>query len=743
VEKIACRLKRLLIIFGLCSCLCTAYFSHATTKPAPAVPHSDITDLVSEPPRAESDDPDRVPGVFIPGAPLFWEVRLRMTVGESDKPKNVRLFLPISEARQTVLKRAFSHEPLQFEEHLTDDNLVGHWSTDVERDHKQIITCDFTVRVDGEAQPLPLTRADVANRLQFLKPEPNIASQDPEIRRQVAQLAAQSATSDERMRAIYDFVHTAIFWQASPGPLDAMQVLQSRKGDAAGKSRLTVALLRAAGVPSRMVGGLIMRDLKKRKYTYWVEAQSGDHWIELDPTEGFFGRVPNRYLALFRGDTALIHHSANIDFEYEFLVMQTTHEAAGQMSDLFGDSEPGHSVIHAGNEKAMSSAVASIVWISDDVMPESLVEKITAVASAEQVKISFLTAPAEAKLFRGELIEEVMAHHDRLIRQADALVIQTRDDAGLYAMMSQGDRGTIFKKKIIYLNGDMYRSVANFFGHALQTMLAPRGLYMLPDRLDANALWDLVDENFLGGVPIEEVTAKWHRPLMQFHQGVASDLSWWRTFLMHTWVRAAQEGVQPHNINLVLVLPIFALCIVIYRGVIGIETFGTFSPAILCVAFLRTGLFWGVFLFCIILGLGTLLRLALSRVHLFLVARVALLLSLVALVMLFAAMVGIWWGVGPLVNVSVFPMVIMAGIIENFTRTQMEIGFAEAVKLSLSTLAICATAYLLTEWLALQSLIFVFPEGLLLIMALTIAIGLWRGLRLVELWKYYRLGKHA
>jgi hypothetical protein len=180
---------------------------------------------------------------------------------------------------------------------------------------------------------------------------------------------------------------------------------------------------------------------------------------------------------------------------------------------------------------------------------------------------------------------------------------------------------------------------------------------------------------------------------------------------------------------------------VLYRGVIGFETFGTFTPAIICVAFLQTGILWGVMLFFIILSLGTLLRTALARVHVFLVARMALLLGLVAMVMLLAAIAGIWWGVGPLVNMSVFPMVIMAGIIENFMRTQMEVGWQDAVKLSISTLGLCVASYFVIEWFDLQSIVLVYPELLLVIMALTVLVGLWRGLRLTELWKYYRVGR--
>lgn len=672
-----------------------------------------------------------------PGPSLYWDLRLQMTLGESDRPKHARMFLPVSEPRQTILRRVVFHEPLAYQETTVRENLLGQWSTNGPRLERDVVIYDLTVRIDGEGQRLSLTEQENALRPYYLRATEAIQSDAPGLRRYAADLVAQRGETVDQIRTVYDFVHTAIANNMGGDRRDALTVFQERHGDAAGKARLLVALLRARKIPARMVGGLMLRDLKRRKqYTYWVEAELNGEWMELDPTRGHFGRVPNRYLALFRGDAPLIRHSPRIEFEYEFLVMQTSREAAvGPVTELQMEPSGG------GNEKSIPNPVASIVWITDRVLPASLMEKFSAVASDEQVKLSFLTVPYESRFFRGEQIEDLIKVNDRRIRRADALVLHTRDDAGLYALMSQGARRSVFENKLLYVNGDMVTGVSRFFGHALFDMFHPKGLYIVPESMDANDFWDVVYDNFLNGMPIHEVSEKWHLPLQRFEQHSVGELSWWRQFLLRTWVQAAKEGVTPQAINLILILPLIALLIVVYRGIIGFETFGTFTPAIICVAFLRTGIFWGLFLFLIILGLGVLLRAMLARVHLFLVARMALLIALVSLVMISAAIVGIWWGVGPLVNVSVFPMVIMAGVIENFTRTHMEVGWGAAVRLSASTLGICVIAYLATEWFSLPSVIFVYPELLILIMVLTMGIGMWRGLRVTEIWKYYRVGK--
>jgi hypothetical protein len=670
-------------------------------------------------------------------SPLYWDLRLQMTLGPSDTAKHVRLFLPVSEDRQTILRRAVAHDPLRYQEKIVGENLQGRWSIAAPSSQSHSITYDLTIKIDGEQSVMPVTAEDVEARKRWLGTSEYIQVGHPEIRQQVAESVPRAVRAEPQVRALFDFVHTAIARDRSDADTDAVTTLTARRGNAVGKARLLVALLRAAKIPARIVGGLTLRDLKRRRhYTYWVEAQVGPEWYELDPSRGHYRRLPNRYLALFRGDLPLIRYAAGIDLAYEFLVMQTTREAAsGYFTELQPEGED------VGNAKSMTNPVASMVWVSDADIPPSLVEKFIARASEEQVRLTLLTLAFESRIFRGEHIEELLKVHDRRVREADAVILHTKDDAGLYALMSQGARRGLFRNKVLYVNGDIYPAVARFFGQAIHSMYRPRNLVILPEQLSANNLWDLVSDNFLNGIPMAEVAHKWKMPLWQTEEVGADTFSAWRTFLLKTWVLAARAGVSPQSIDLILVLPLIAFFIVLYRGVLGFETFGTFTPAIICLAFLRTGLFWGVFLFLAILGLGALLRMMLTRVHLFLVARMALLIGLVTCIMVAAAITGIWWGVGPLVNVSVFPMVIMAGVIENFTRTQMEVGWRSALQLSLSTLGVCIISYAIIEGLSLQSLIFVFPELLLVTMAATVAVGMWRGLRLAEIWKYYRVGR--
>jgi len=255
------------------------------------------------------------------------------------------------------------------------------------------------------------------------------------------------------------------------------------------------------------------------------------------------------------------------------------------------------------------------------------------------------------------------------------------------------------------------------------------------------SLWKMARANLLDGVPMVEAASAWDiRPLVIDADDVRH-LARWRRSLVAAWSKAVLAQVPLQAINLILVLPVIACIVVILRNIVGIETFGTFAPVIVSLAFLMTGLAWGVVIFCVIVGVGTVMRSALAWFRIQLVARLAILIALVSATMAALTVGGAYFGIGALLNVSIFPMVIMSNVIENFTTTQVEMGTREALRLTGNTLLVCTVCYLTIEVGGLQSIILSFPETLLGVVALEVLIGKWRGLRLLEYPRFYDLAR--
>ncbi|CAI8728289.1 MULTISPECIES: inactive transglutaminase family protein [Methylococcus] len=195
--------------------------------------------------------------------------------------------------------------------------------------------------------------------------------------------------------------------------------------------------------------------------------------------------------------------------------------------------------------------------------------------------------------------------------------------------------------------------------------------------------------------------------------------------------------VKTQNVYRVLLLvPIGAFLIVFLRNVVGLQTFGTFMPILIAAAFRETQLLWGVAMFCLLVALGLLLRFYLESLKLLLVPRLAAVLIIVILLMAMVSVMTYKLGLDRGVSVALFPMVIMAMTIERMSMVWEEFGPVEALKQGFGSLAVAVLGYLSMSSDYLGHLVFVFPELLLVVLALTLLLGRYTGYRLLELWRF-------
>lgn len=200
--------------------------------------------------------------------------------------------------------------------------------------------------------------------------------------------------------------------------------------------------------------------------------------------------------------------------------------------------------------------------------------------------------------------------------------------------------------------------------------------------------------------------------------------------------------IQTQNVyRILLMMPFGALLIVLLRNLIGIKSFGTFMPILIALAFRETELLWGVLLFSSIVSLGLLFRFYLEYLHLLLVPRLASVLIIVVILMLLVSLLTHKLGIDQGLSIALFPMVIISMTIERMSLVWEELGAAEAIKQGLGSLFIASLGYLLMTNSLLEHVIFIFPELLLFLLAITLLLGRYTGYRLTELWRFRALLK--
>ena len=195
--------------------------------------------------------------------------------------------------------------------------------------------------------------------------------------------------------------------------------------------------------------------------------------------------------------------------------------------------------------------------------------------------------------------------------------------------------------------------------------------------------------------------------------------------------------------RVLLMIPIGAFLMLLLRNIVGIKTFGTFMPVLIAIAFRETQILAGVLLFVTVVGAGLLVRFYMERLRLLLVPRLTSVLIIVVILMAVVSVVSQRLGIEVGLSIALFPMVIMAMTIERMSIAWEERGAGHAVKEGVGTLIVASMAYLVMSWPPLEHLVFVFPETLLILLAITLLLGRYSGYRLTELFRFRALARET
>ena len=178
------------------------------------------------------------------------------------------------------------------------------------------------------------------------------------------------------------------------------------------------------------------------------------------------------------------------------------------------------------------------------------------------------------------------------------------------------------------------------------------------------------------------------------------------------------------------------LIISFLRNFVGFPTFGIFMPVLMALAFRSTGLTYGVAIFGGVLLIGYAVRRWLERLHLLLVSRMSVILTLVIACFTLLALIGQKLTLREFMAVGLLPFVILTMVIERFFVIMEEAGTAKGLRTAGGSLAVSILSYEIIRWEPLQLTFFVFPELLASVAAAHILLGRYTGYRLSELFRF-------
>lgn len=233
-------------------------------------------------------------------------------------------------------------------------------------------------------------------------------------------------------------------------------------------------------------------------------------------------------------------------------------------------------------------------------------------------------------------------------------------------------------------------------------------------------------------------------PLERILENQALGPTWPFNPIKHAIRGAVEAGVPANTIVLLLLLPIVTFVIAFSRNVVGIRGFGIFLPAALSVVFVATGPVVGIGLFLVIVAVSTAIRLALRKfkVKLQYLPRMSFILWAVVLGVLGVLFLAPVLSFPALANVSIFAVLVLILLSEDFTRVQLGKSVNTAINLTFETLVLSLISYGVLILQPIRQFVLLNPEASLILTGiLDLILGKYTGLRVMEYYRFRKLIK--
>jgi hypothetical protein len=382
-----------------------------------------------------------------------------------------------------------------------------------------------------------------------------------------------------------------------------------------------------------------------------------------------------------------------------------------------------------------------VVLITDTHLSDAHIQNLQNAAASGSTYLRVLRSHISSQTRGGEtalgalLSEEVEAFSD-----AESIVFWTDDlpPVGLQALLNivKGNRKRLLdvRDQTFLLITDLNLRTVARTAIGPGNELHPKKLMVAKSELIPMLLQSKNDEEFLNAA----FQARAEEPLIM--DVFAVHIPLWQ-LLSRLLTTMLALGVSSQTILLLLVLPIIATILSFLKQVVGMTTFGLFTPSIIALSFLVLGWPVGVLFLLFILMTGYATRALMRRLHILYIPKMAIILGVGSLTILFLVGIGTFFGVF-LSYDTVFVLLIMSTLVESFLNVKSEEGLRSAVFGISQTIIAALLCVFIVQWPSFRSLIIAYPEIILFTPIINILLGRWTGLRVSEYFRFREVFRH-
>lgn len=385
-----------------------------------------------------------------------------------------------------------------------------------------------------------------------------------------------------------------------------------------------------------------------------------------------------------------------------------------------------------------------MVLISDGTTPKSALDSYRFNAAREGILLSIVELESSEPdyVIEEKLASQLLDKVDDIVR-ADVILDTTSGSIGLnvltkFAQEVNNLQDLKMPSKAVVKIADPSASLARI-AQSTFNVLNPEYILITGENALPQVWASRGDSTTI--VPAVQTTQNAYRLIGKHSQRSVSDFRVWN-FMSFAVDFMINRGVPVNTIILILLLPIIATLLAFSRQILGVKAFGIYTPSIITLAFLASGLVYGLVVFLVVLISGSITRIVMKKFRLLFLPRMAIVLTAVALAVIALLGIGARFNQTALVSISIFPILIMISIVEKFVTAQIEKGMKQSLILSLETLVLSIIGYFVLSWGPLRDFVLAYPEIIFVTIVINIGLGKWAGLRLSEYFRFREVRRY-
>ena len=350
-----------------------------------------------------------------------------------------------------------------------------------------------------------------------------------------------------------------------------------------------------------------------------------------------------------------------------------------------------------------------------------------------------------------EILSKKISSKSELMLKSDTIILWTKENTGLNALSrfhqgsSDETKAVLKDKNIVVVTSNIKKNLSRI--QRQYTIINPRSITIVEQPAISELLSSESHEDFLSS--LEEKNYNFTEVNETFTQ-----LRPWNfmSYFVNTMIN---QGIPDNTIALLLLLPVIVTVVAIMRQLIGITTFGVYTPAIITLSFLVIGIYAGLLTLIAAILVGSVARPILKKLHILFIPKMSIVITLVSLTLFLIITFSLYLNLfdTAFLSIAIFPMLILSTLVEKFVSAKSDKSLLSAITLMGETLIVSIIAYIIAGgqldlgFTTIQidffkQLMLNVPELIILLLFFNYGLGKWTGLRVLERFRFKEILRH-